>query len=114
MNNSGIRPWILSQSMYSSLSCWAHSFPREWIKGDGYPAGIDRNTELSPRDKEHVRRLYGPPRISPGDKSVPPPIPPTQPQKSESSLALGSILVMHGRHTNKILGLLFEPYVPEW
>ena len=58
------------------------SFPREWIKGDEYPAGIDRNMELSPRDKEHVRRLYGPPRVSPGNKSLPPPIS-TQPQKSK-------------------------------
>ena len=38
------------------------SFPREWIKGSGYPDGIQRNEELSPRDKEHVKRLYGPPK----------------------------------------------------
>ena len=61
---------------------WPCSFPREWIKGNGYPTGIDRNTELSSRDKEHVKRLYGPPRISPGEKSVPPPIP-QPPEKSE-------------------------------
>ena len=62
------------------------SFPRELIKGDGYPAGFDRNMELSPQDnKEHVRRLYGPPRISPGEKSVPPPIP----QISERTLKYG-------------------------
>ncbi len=40
------------------------SFPREWIKGSGYPDGIDRNTQLSKRDKEHVKRLYGPSRLS--------------------------------------------------
>ena len=39
-------------------------FPREWIKGDGYPEGIGRNEELSARDKEHVKRLYGPSRLS--------------------------------------------------
>ena len=39
-------------------------FPREWIKGDGYPEGIGRNEELSKRDKEHVKRLYGPSRLS--------------------------------------------------
>ena len=39
-------------------------FPREWIKGDGYPDGIGRNDELSERDKEHVKRLYGPSRLS--------------------------------------------------
>ena len=45
-----------------------YRFPREWIKGDGYPDGIGRNDELSQRDKEHVKRLYGPSRLtgSPG------------------------------------------------
>ena len=38
------------------------SFPRGWIEGKGYPDGIQRNEELSPRDKEQVKRLYGPPR----------------------------------------------------
>ena len=42
-----------------------HSFPRSWIKGKGYPNGIDRNDELSERDKEHVKRLYGPPKGGP-------------------------------------------------
>jgi hypothetical protein len=70
----------LDGSLYDSHSIMHYSFPREWIKGDGYPTGIDRNTELSPRDKEHVRRLYGPPRISPGEKSTPPVIP-QQPAK---------------------------------
>ncbi len=42
-----------------------YSFPHAWIKGDGYPNGIDRNDELSERDKEHVRRLYGPPKGGP-------------------------------------------------
>ncbi len=42
-----------------------HSFPRSWIKGNGYPNGIDRNDQLSERDKEHVKRLYGPPKGGP-------------------------------------------------
>jgi hypothetical protein len=56
----------LDGSLYDPKSIMHYSFPREWIKGNGYPEGIGRNEELSPRDKEHVRRLYGPPRISPG------------------------------------------------
>lgn len=47
----------------------AFRFPREWIKGDGYPDGIGRNDELSERDKEHVKRLYGPSRL-PGAPST--------------------------------------------
>ena len=43
---------------------FAFSFPRNWIKGNGYPEGIDRNMKLSKRDKEHVKRLYGPSRLS--------------------------------------------------
>ena len=43
---------------------YTYRFPREWIKGDGYPEGIGRNEELSERDKEHVKRLYGPSRLS--------------------------------------------------
>ena len=39
-----------------------------------------------------MRRLYGPPRISPGDKSVAPAVP-TQPQKSELSHHLVVIMV---------------------
>lgn len=54
----------LDGTLYDAKSIMHYSFPREWIKGDGYPEGIARNDELSPRDKEHVRRLYGPPRIS--------------------------------------------------
>ena len=50
---------FLSLLLLSSLDS---SFPREWIKGSGYPDGIQRNEELSPRDKEHVKRLYGPPK----------------------------------------------------
>lgn len=46
------------------MLCVQHRFPREWIKGDGYPEGIGRNEELSERDKEHVKRLYGPSRLS--------------------------------------------------
>ena len=46
------------------MLCMQHRFPREWVKGDGYPDGIGRNEELSDRDKEHVKRLYGPSRLS--------------------------------------------------
>ena len=49
-----------------------NSFPLEWIKGDGYPDGIERNDELSERDKEHIRRLYGPPRSSTRIRPNPP------------------------------------------
>lgn len=70
-------------TLYSLLATC--SFPRAWIKGNGYPDGIDRNTELSARDKEHVKRLYGPPRMSTGEKSLPPPIP-QQPENSKETL----------------------------
>ena len=42
-----------------------HRVPRSWIKGDGYPNGIDRNDELSERDKKHVRKLYSSPKGGP-------------------------------------------------
>jgi hypothetical protein len=54
----------LDGTLYDAKSIMHYSFPRNWIKGDGYPDGIDRNTQLSRRDKEHVKRLYGPSRLS--------------------------------------------------
>ena len=54
----------VSVTNYHSIDRFVHpfSFPREWIKGEGHPNGIGRNEELSERDKEHIKRLYGPPR----------------------------------------------------
>jgi hypothetical protein len=51
-------------SLNDWLLIYGCSFPRNWIKGKGYPEGIDRNMTLSKRDKEHVKRLYGPSRLS--------------------------------------------------
>ena len=55
---------LMDFCLQHTCTCTIHSFPREWIKGDGYPEGIGRNEELSERDKEHVKRLYGPSRLS--------------------------------------------------
>ena len=74
------------------------SFPQKWIKGDGYPNGIDRNTELSARDKEHVRRLYGPPRLTPGGKSGPSPPAPQQPEKSE----VQDVCLLHAQYVSLV------------
>ncbi|XP_064399570.1 zinc metalloproteinase nas-14-like [Halichondria panicea] len=55
----------LDGTLYDAKSIMHYSFPRSWIKGKGYPNGIDRNDELSERDKEHIKRLYGPPKGGP-------------------------------------------------
>ena len=49
---------------------YAHSFPAEWIKGNGMPRGIGRNQELSEQDKVHIRKLYGPPRHLPRETNT--------------------------------------------
>ena len=44
------------------MSASFYSFPPNWIKGDHFPRGIEKNEELSERDKMHIVKLYGPPR----------------------------------------------------
>ena len=65
--------------LYDSFHLYfhTHSFPPEWIKGDGFPRGIEQNTELSDLDKTHVRKLYGPPRPHGHTRE---PVRPTPPQ----------------------------------
>lgn len=57
--------------------CLFFSFPPDWIKGDRFPRGIERNDDLSPQDIVHIRKLYGPPRGQPGGRVTPVPRPST-------------------------------------
>lgn len=71
------------------------SFPREWIKGDGYPEGIGRNEELSERDKEHVKRLYGPPRVQVAIETNPKTTPTTEPTTTTRTGTVMSLQALH-------------------
>ena len=67
------------------VSHFWYSFPPEWIKGDGFPRGIEKNDELSEIDKVHVRKLYGPPRPH-GHTRDPVRPPPTRPSPNTGGL----------------------------
>ena len=76
----------LTSVVYSKdLSLFLYSFPPDWIKGDGFPRGIEKNEEISELDKIHVRKLYGPPRPH-GHTRDPVRPPPTRPSPNTGGL----------------------------